>query len=287
MKKLYIIILVVVLGLVCWFLYEKLAYLNIVVKFDDIEPLEKQMGVYYKGFKIGKTTKIYPDKDYTNTYLKLKIKPRNINLPSNITANIKRMPTKEYVSIKYPDSPTLKRIKNNMKIKGTVSKDIKNVISDSIEAEDIDTIVNEATTLMDSATATVQNIGQTFSQINQMLNEINADVKRTASNLAKTTGSIANISDNLDNALDRNTTKNSFDNLNETTENIKNITNNLNEITYQIEEDTIPMVNSVLCGTNATMENAEEITSGIKHTLKKRMGLWRLMFGKPINNCKS
>ena len=78
--------------------------------------------------------------------------------------------------------------------------------------------------------------------------------------------------------------ENSFQNIEETTENIKNITKNLNEISEIIEEETMPSVNSVLSETNSTMENAEEITSGIKTTLKKRMGLMRLMFGKPINN---
>ena len=90
MKKLIVIIVLITFGILFWFLYQKLAFLNILVKFDDLEPFEKQMNVYYKGFKIGKSTKIYPDKDYTNTFLKLKIHPNNINLPENITAKIQK-----------------------------------------------------------------------------------------------------------------------------------------------------------------------------------------------------
>ena len=286
MNKLYFIILVVILGIVGYLVYDNFVCLNIVVKFNDLEPFENQMNVYYKGFKIGKTAKIYPDKDYLNTFLKLKIKPRNINLPSNITAVIKSTPTKEYVSIKYPDAPSLIKIKNNAIIPGYAKKDIKNMLADSFEEDDIDMIISEATTIMDSANITVQNIGQTFYKINKILDSINNDIKNSTKNISKTTDNIANITENLNNAIGKEQTKNSFENLEQTTENIKNITENLNEITMQIEEDTIPIVNSVLCETNATIENAEEITTGIKTTLKKRMGLWKLMFGKPIeNNC--
>ena len=70
MRKLVVIILILLSAVAVWFAYQKLAYLNILVKFDDLEPFERKMNVYYKGFKIGKTTKIFPDKDYKNTYLK-------------------------------------------------------------------------------------------------------------------------------------------------------------------------------------------------------------------------
>ena len=111
MNKIYILLLTLTLGLLSFFLYNKFAYLNIVVKFDDLEPFERQMNVYYKGFKVGKTVKIYPDKEYTNTYLKLKIYPSDINLPNNITAKINKTKTKEYINIIYPESPSLKKNK--------------------------------------------------------------------------------------------------------------------------------------------------------------------------------
>ena len=107
MNRFYIIILLILLLLVGYLTYDKFAYLNIIVKFDDLEPFERQMNVYYKGFKVGKTVKIYPDKEYKNTYLKLKLYPNDINLPNNIIAKINKIKTKEYISLIYPEAPSL------------------------------------------------------------------------------------------------------------------------------------------------------------------------------------
>lgn len=271
MNKIYLIALTIVVGIISLMLYNKLAFLNLVVKFDDLEPFEKQMNVYYKGFKIGKTTKIYPDKDYQNTYLRLKIHPHDIKLPNNITAKIKKSTLNNYISIEYPDSPSLNNIKNYDEIKGKVSKDITTALNDNV-----DTIVEDATTLVESANVTVQNLGEVFAQVNEILTDIRGDIKLASSNLAKTTSNLESMSAKLDNSLGEKEVKNSVKNIEETTKNIQ-------EITKQIDKTTIPIINSTLCETNATVRNVKEITSGIKHTLKKHMGFGRILFGKPIN----
>ena len=137
---------------------------------------------------------------------------------------------------------------------------------------------------MDTATNTVQSLGQVFNRINKILDDIDGDIKKTTFKIAQISSNIENISNNIDNAICREQTKKSFENIAQTTENINNLTKNLNEISEIIEEETMPTVNSVLCETNSTMKNAKKITAGIKTTLKKRMGLMRLMFGKPMNN---
>lgn len=271
MNKIYLIALTIVVGIISLMLYNKLAFLNLVVKFDDLEPFEKQMNVYYKGFKIGKTTQIYPDKDYQNTYLRLKIHPHDIKLPNNITARIKKSTLNNYISIEYPDSPSLTNIKNYDEIKGKVSKDITTALNDNV-----DTIVEDATTLVESANVTVQNLGEVFAQVNEILTDIRGDIKLASSNLAKTTTNLENMSAKLNRSLGEDNMKNSVQNIEETTKNIQ-------EITKQIDRTTMPIINSTLCETNATVRNVKEITGGIKHTLKKHMGLGRVLFGKPIN----
>ena len=66
--------------------------------------------------------------------------------------------------------------------------------------------------------------------------------------------------------------------------NVENTTKSLSNITVQIDKTTMPVVNSVLCQTYSTVKNVNEITGGVKNTLKKHFGLGRLIFGKPINN---
>ena len=85
------------------------------------------------------------------------------------------------------------------------------------------------------------------------------------------------MSSNLNNSIEEKSVKNTVNNIEKTTDNIK-------EITTQIDKTTMPIVNSVLCNTNSTMCNVNVISGGIKRTLQKRMGLGRLLFGRPVDN---
>lgn len=278
MKRLVIILSIILLSILGFFLYETFAFVNVLVKFDELEPMDKKMKVYFKGFKIGKTARIYPDENYQNTYVKLKLYPYNINLPENIQVEIKKLKSGlRYVDVIYPDSPSVARLKNNGKIKGEFDKDIHSVLSDSLDEERLDEIVTDATTLMESANTTVQNLGDVFLEVKEILQNSKKDIKVTTSNLAKMSDSLENLADNLNTSLSKEPLQNSVNNIEETTKNIKEITKNLNDITNQIDRTTMPLVNSTLCHTN-------EITGGIKNTLKKRMGLGKLMFGRPISN---
>ncbi len=290
MKKLIITILIILTIIFAFLIHDNLANVNIIAKFDDLEPLDKQMSVYYKGFKVGRSTKIYPDKEYKNTYIRLKLHPRNINLPDNIEARIKKTKlSSAYINLIYPDSPSLTRIKDNTEIKGVLSQDINNILNDKLDSEVIEEIVSDTTSLIENANNAVKNLSDIFLDVREILADSRKDIKVATSNLAKTTQGLQEITSNLNNSLDNETMNKSVDNIMYTTENIKNITNDLNDITTQIDKSSMPIVNGVLCQTYSTVKNANEITGGIKNTLKKHMGLGRLIFGRPIssdNYCK-
>lgn len=277
MNKIYITILLITLITLGIFLYNKLAFLNVVVKFDELEPFDKQMNVYYKGFKIGKTTKIYPDDEYKNTYIKLKISPHDIKLPSNIVAKIKKRKTKEFVNIIYPEAPAIKYIQDNDIIKGDICKDINSILNDTIEENDVDEIIEETSSLIETANTTLQSLNKIFVQISTIIKNSENDIKITTQNLAKTTKNLENISSKLNNSLNEEELTDSISNIEEATENIKDITQNIENISTQIDEVTVPIVNSIAC-------DGKEITNGIKNTLKKRLGLSKILFGKPISN---
>ena len=277
MRKLVIIIILLLAILAGWFAYQKLAFLNILVKFDELEPFERRMNVYYKGFKIGKTTKIFPDKDYKNTYLRLKIHPHDIKLPENITAKILKKSSGGYVDIVYPDSPSLTRIKNNVIIKGTITKDISSILNEKLGEEGIEQIITNASGLVENANNAVGTLNGIFSDIREILKDIRPQINASAKNLTITTKNIKEMSSNLNSSMDKET-------MEKTVKSIEEATNNVNEITYQINKVSIPMINNVICETNSTMKNVKEITGGVKNTLKKHFGLGRLIFGKPIND---
>lgn len=280
MKIFYYIISGIFLIVIVFLLYNKLFFTDIIVKFDELEPFNDRMNVYYKGYKIGKTGNIFPKKDYSETYLKLKISRKNLNFPKNIKAELKNNGGKPYISISYPNSPELKKIKGGDIIEGKYKKNIDSFIDDTINGENLQDIVGNASNLMENANKTVISLGNVFDEITVILQDIRPNIKNAAKNIELTTTNLKNISNNLNNALNKSSTKNSVENIEETTENLKNITTQLNEV-------SIPTVNSILCETNETVKNTKEIAKGLNCTLKKHFGAMRLFFGKAVSKCKN
>lgn len=279
MKRFLIFIIILILILLGYLVYDSLSYMNVTVKFDKLEPFEKQMNVYFKGFKVGKTTEIYANKDYTGTYLKLKLLSRRAKFPSNISVKIRKKKIGGYVDIIYPDVPALKHLKNNDEIKGYIAKDISSLM----ESENIENIVVEAENLVESANTAIKSLNGIFVEVQKIIIDNRSSIDLTIRSLANTASNLENVSDNLNNALDKDSLTSSVDNIEAVTGNIKQITDSLNDVAYQIDNTTMPIVNCILCETNAAAGNVKEITGGVKHTLEKHMGLGRLMFGRPIS----
>lgn len=283
MKKFHVIIIILITLLTLFLLYNKLAFMNIIVKFDELEPFEKQMAVYFKGFRIGKTTKIYPDKDYQNTYLKLRLYRGKVNLPSNSTVKIRKIKAGSYVDVLYPNEPTLSRLKDNDEIKGTISKDIAELIENKLNGGELDLIVDDTANLIENANTAIVSLNEIFIQVRDTIEEIRPDIVKIVSNFADTSSNLKNTSETINLAINSDNAKTSFLNITDTTENIKLITENIEDITKQIDDVTMPITNSVLCETQQTMKNVNEISFGLKNTLKKQFGFGRLIFGRPVS----
>lgn len=287
MKKFYIIIIILSSIVTGIFIYNRFAFLHVTVKFDNLEPFEKQVPVYYKGFKVGKSTKIYPDANYNNTFLNLQISPSDVRLPKNITAKLQKGGGRSFINLLPPETASVEKIKDGDIIKGETVKDINGMLSDKLASGSLDSIIDNSSNLLESANQTMQELGGIFTQINEILTDTRKDIKTASSSLAKTTVNLENISKNLNNALNKDALENSSKNIEETTKNIKEISENLNSVSKQIDEVSMPLINSAVCNTNSTMKNVNEITKGIKNTLQKRLGLAKIMFGKPIDKkCK-
>lgn len=273
MKKIILIVLILFIVVIAFLIYEAVSYTTVFVKFNDLEPFEKQMSVYFKGFKIGKTTNIFPNEDYTNTYLKLKLKAKKAKFPKNIWANIKKKKTGGYVEIEYPDEPSLIKLKNNDEISGFITKDISSLLED----ENLQDIIDDAGSLVENASVAVQTLNGIFVDVRSIISDNRSNIDTIIKNFADMSSNLKDMSIKLDDTL-------SNENINSSIENINSTTKNIKQITEQVDNTTIPIVNRILCETYSTSKNANEITEGVKNTLKKRMGLSRLLFGKPINN---
>ena len=270
MKKFIIVLILIITTITSYFIYDKITHTNIVIKFEDLEPLEKKLPIYLKGFKIGKTTKIYPDKDFQNTYVKIKLKSKRLNLPKNITAKIVKGKIGGYINILYPESPSITRLKENDEIEGKRTKNFDSLINEGIVDEELEGIVENATSLIENANIAVQNLGNIFNQVSTIIQEVRPELNKSMKNLTISTTNLKEMSTKINKGISQ--------------ENISNSIENIEEITYQINNETIPRVNNILCEANEATRNVKEITKGIKKTLKERMGLAKFLFGRPVKD---
>lgn len=283
MKKLHMTTIILFIIFILFLLYNRLAFINIVVKFDALEPFDRQMNVYFKGFKIGRTTKIYPDADYKNTYLNLRLYRGKINLPVNSTVKIRKIKAGSYVDVLYPDNPSLRKLRNNDEIKGFITKDINSLLEGKLSDEDLDVIVDDAASLIESANNAIKSLDGVFIEIKGILQDVRPDIKQVSKNLVITSSNLQKTSEEIKNVAGGNSVKDSFSNIEGTTQNLKVITENIGDITKQIDEITVPLTNSVLCETNETMGNVNDISKGLKKTLEKHFGFGRIIFGRPVS----
>ena len=134
MKKLLIFILGAGLGIAGFiFVIHSFYNIHITAVFEELEPFPRNLNVYYKGFKLGRSVRVRPSKDFTNTRVDMILNAKGISLPDNITAKVKRKDKKDYIELEYPDAPSITDIKNHSVIQGKKSFDISGYIDEQAE----------------------------------------------------------------------------------------------------------------------------------------------------------
>ena len=109
MYKKYFIYAVLV-ALILFYLFYIVGTTKITIHFKDLEPLRQHLPVYYNGFKLGHTTKVYPDKDYQSTMVDIRIVFKNLELPANTSAILRRKDKKDYIELEYPKAPSIEKL---------------------------------------------------------------------------------------------------------------------------------------------------------------------------------
>ena len=98
MNKILIVIAAMLLaGPTALFISYRLNNLHITAVFDELEPFPHNINVYYKGFKLGRSIKVYPSKDFTQTHVEMVLHMDDVSLPDNITAKVKVKNKKDYL----------------------------------------------------------------------------------------------------------------------------------------------------------------------------------------------
>ncbi len=293
-KVIYIILTILVIIFISIRVYKSLTYTHINAKFKELRPSHEKLPIYYKGIKIGDAKEKKHTDDYQHTLIKMVLYPKDINLPENVKVLLKSEKRngfdKDYLEIIYPKEPSRNILKNGAIIEGKSTVDLNNYLNNQ-NPDDLETIRVNLTESSENLNNALEGLVIVFDSLNDILKENQKNIYTSSDNLATTTRNLKQITTKFDNAIKQknlNSTMNdiniSADNIKATTQTLEKLTENFNNTATNINSGTMPQVQSTLYRTECLIANANEITCGIKKTLKKRFGGLRLLFGKVINN---
>lgn len=286
MKKEYLIYAIIIAGLL-FFLHYIWGQIRITVDFQELEPFRHSLPVYYKGFKLGHTVKVYPSPDFHTTRVDLKIRLKELELPANTTAMIRRKDKKDYIELVYPNAPYLAKLRNHALIEGTKGLNFENFIQEQANNGGLDEI-------KDNVNGTIQSAGKTFDALTEMINvltgileDVRPTINDTVDNINLASRNIADASYNVQSTLQEGYINSTLENLELTSKNLVMTTENITGVTKNVNNNSINLINCVIKNINTVVSNVNEIVIGVGETLKKRFAGLRLIFGKAINcNCK-
>lgn len=270
-------LLVFVIGI---YIYNTTFY--VIIRFDELGPLAKNMSAYYKGFKIGKIVKIGPDKDFKHTLVRVNLTNKNIKLPQNTVVYEEKFPNGElYLQFVYPTSPSLDVIKRGDILEGMAPYNIEQFMMGQSVSGMSDIVSLHIIKALNSADAANQEMKVFFQIASKLIQTNKKEINASVNNTAAMTKSLAQMAENLNqtskkinNAVDESTLKSTLTNIKTTTDDISKATKDMDKTMKKIDETIIQV--------NATAANLNSITSGLNETLSQKFGGMRIMFGTPV-----
>lgn len=285
-KLLAILITLLLITGIYIFMYNNNMY-YVIIRFNELGALAKNMPAYYNGFRIGKVVDIEPDKDFKHTLVRVNLIRNNINLPQNTTVKVENFPNGElYLQFMYPESPSLKTIKRGDMLEGIAPYSLEQFMLGQNISGVTDIVTLHVIQALRATEIANLEIREFFKNTSTLVEENRAGISTSVNNISAMTKSLAQMAENLNqssrkinNALDEKTLKN-------TTSNIKDSTDNISKATKDIGK-TMKKVDDTIFQVNATAQNLNSITSGLNETLSKKFGGMRVMFGTTVKqkNC--
>lgn len=272
-------------------------YLNhtyIKAEFNKMDPIPSKMGVYYKGYKLGSTSRLRISKDFKKTYLYITLNQRGLHLPKNIRVKIKKYDNEtKYVDIIYPKRPMIKYIRTGDTIKGDTGF-IFSGISDINQAH-IDDLSEKGGDLLSSAKKTTDSLTEMFDLVTDILGENRGNIlnsttslKNGMKNLEQTTQNMKAMSNKINDGITKQNIQNSTKNIEQMTSNFANSSKDFISITGNFNKTSsdfsvlVPKLSTLIDVVQMSICNVNDIILGLKKTLQQKWGGARIIFGKPI-----
>lgn len=272
-------------------------YLNhtyIKAEFNKMDPIPSKMGVYYKGYKLGSTSRLRISKDFKKTYLYITLNQRGLHLPKNIRVKIKKYDNEtKYVDIIYPKRPMIRYIRSGDTIKGDTGF-IFSGISDINQAH-IDDLSEKGGDLLSSAKKTTDSLTEMFDLVTDILGENRENIlnsttslKNGMKNLEQTTQNMKAMSNKINDGITKQNIQNSTKNIEQMTSNFANSSKDFISITGNFNKTSsdfsvlVPKLSTLIDVVQMSICNVNDIILGLKKTLQQKWGGARIIFGKPI-----
>ena len=280
---------VFILILALWGLHNMM-HKHIIAEFTELAPFSRNMPVYYKGFKVGKSISIKPNKNYTATRIKLVLYPMDLILPANIIARVKKRDKEfDYIEIEYPSSPMIRKLCSGDIIEGKTSLDFKDILQQQADSGALDEVGDKLSDVLDSVKNTSDALTQLFEVLQVTVEQNQQNIKITTDNLAQMSKNVNNLTYKVDDSMTEKQLKNISNRLSLTSNHLERTTRNLENITKNINAST-QSLNSTMNGINSSVQNVSgitcdvrKITYGLSNTMQKNFSGFRLLFGKAVD----
>ncbi len=282
MKKEFFIYILVIAALIIYIIY-LMGQIRITVDFKELEPFKGSLPVFYKGFKLGHTSKVYPGPDYQSTRVDLKIRLKNLELPENTYAMIRRKDKKDYIELFYPDSPYLASLRSNSLIEGQKGVNFETYLQEQAKNGGLDEIKENLNGTIVAAGKTFNSLTEMIGTLTSILNDIKPSLNEAADNLTVATKNLSDMSYEVKDSIRGDSISTTLYNLERTSKNLTLTTQNITGITGKVNNTSINLINCVIRNINVIVSNINDIVIGIGNTLQKRGGGLRLIFGKTIS----
>lgn len=288
MKKTLILILGIILifSLVGYIMYT-MYNMRVTAVFEELEPFPKNINVYYRGFKFGRTVRVYPSEDFKTTYVDMILNIKGINLPDNVVAKVRTKNKKDFIEIEYPEAPSVTYLKNRSVIEGSICPSLSSYINAQAESGGLDEIKENLNDTVEAAGGTMNALTELVGTANDILKDLRPSLKESGENLALASRNLAEVTSQLNESAKPDRLKNSFSNIEQTTLNIERATRNfesaslyVSDITNNANKETVTLVNCLIKNINCVVNNINDIVKGLKNTLSTRFGGMKILFGK-------
>lgn len=282
MYKKYIILAIFFI-IFLFYLFYILGTTKITIHFEDLEPLKQHLPVYYNGFKLGHTTSVYPSKDYQSTMVDARIVLKNLVLPANTSAILRRKDSKDYIELEYPDAPYIQKLRNRDVIKGHLGVNFEHFLQNQAESGGFDQI-------KENVNNTIISAGQTFDALTEMI-QVTTDILKDAQpmiqdsvkNVNITSKNLADSSFEIKSSLEKGYLDKSLYNFQLMSDNFVLTSKNTSGFTEGLNKQSSLLLNCLLKNLNTVVLNINKIVVGLGNTLSKKFSGLRLVFGKSIS----